>query len=86
MVFIVALLFNLIQGCRKGFGVDPVHEDPDDIDELESRGLLSRIGAMSGDRGRRQAERRGLLIPDNGSNYGSVRSTASGTGTRQPIP
>ncbi|KAG0242340.1 hypothetical protein B0O80DRAFT_494102 [Mortierella sp. GBAus27b] len=81
IVFVAALVFNLIQGCRKGFGVDPVHEDPEDIDDLESRGLLSAIGAISGDRGRRQAERRGLLIPEGGANYGSVRSIGSGTGT-----
>lgn len=73
LAFFLALGFNLIQGCRKGFGVEPVYSDTEeDVDDLESRGLLNSIGAMSADGGRRRAGRRGLLIP--GPSYGSLRT------------
>ncbi|KAF9111293.1 hypothetical protein BGX27_005132 [Mortierella sp. AM989] len=78
LMFLASLGFNLIQGCRKGFGVDPVHEDAEDVDDIESRGLLSAIGAMSADGGRRRAGRRGLLIP--GASYGSIQTAGLGTG------
>ncbi|KAG0000342.1 hypothetical protein BGZ79_006053 [Entomortierella chlamydospora] len=86
LMFLVSLLFNLIQGCRKGFGADPAEEDAEDADDIESRGLLSAIGAMSADGGRRRAGRRGLLIPV--PSYGSVQSSRGlGTGPgATPMP
>ncbi|KAF9348869.1 hypothetical protein BGX26_012757 [Mortierella sp. AD094] len=86
LMFLVSLVFNLIQGCRKGFGADPVPEDAEDADDIESRGLLSAIGAMSADGGRRRAGRRGLLIP--GPSYGSIQSSRGlGTGPgATPMP
>ncbi|KAF8975781.1 hypothetical protein BGZ46_008861 [Entomortierella lignicola] len=85
LTFIVSLVFNLIQGCRNGFGVDPVQEDPEDHDDIESRGLLSAIGAMSVDGGRRRAGRRGLLIP--GPSYGSIQNNGLGAGPgASPMP
>ncbi|ORZ07018.1 hypothetical protein BCR41DRAFT_360490 [Lobosporangium transversale] len=39
LVFVGALVFNLVQGCRHGFGVDPALEDGEDMDDIESRGL-----------------------------------------------
>ncbi|KAG9320772.1 hypothetical protein KVV02_003476 [Mortierella alpina] len=78
LVFITALVFNLIQGCRKGFGQELIHEDPEDLDDIEARGLLSAIGAMSVDGGRRRAGRRGLLIP--GQSYGSINTSGLGLG------
>ncbi|KAF9152991.1 hypothetical protein BG015_004316 [Linnemannia schmuckeri] len=78
LMFFLALGFNLIQGCRKGFGVEPVlSETEEDVDDIESRGLLSAIGAMSVDGGRRRAGRRGLLIP--GPSYGSLRTNNNGS-------
>jgi len=78
LMFITALVFNLVQGCRKGFGQELIHEDPDDLDDIEARGLLSAIGAMSADGGRRRAGRRGLLIP--GQSYGSINTSGLGLG------
>ncbi|KAF9958570.1 hypothetical protein BGZ70_009141 [Mortierella alpina] len=78
LAFITALVFNLVQGCRKGFGQELIHEDPDDLDDIEARGLLSAIGAMSADGGRRRAGRRGLLIP--GQSYGSINTSGLGLG------
>ncbi|KAI1316602.1 hypothetical protein EDD11_009727 [Mortierella claussenii] len=78
LMFISAFVFNLIQGFRSGFGADPVQEDAEDADDIESRGLLSAIGAMSADGGRRRAGRRGLLIP--GASYGSIQTNNLGTG------
>ncbi|KAF9129374.1 hypothetical protein BGW39_004214 [Mortierella sp. 14UC] len=73
LMFFLALGFNVIQGCRHGFGVEPIHSDTEeDVDNIESRGLLNAIGAMSADGGRRRAGRRGLLIP--GPSYGSIRN------------
>lgn len=78
LMFLLALGFNVIQGCRKGFGVEPVHSDTEeDVDDIESRGLLNAIGAMSADGGRRRAGRRGLLIP--GPSYGSLRTNNNGS-------
>ncbi|OAQ36123.1 hypothetical protein K457DRAFT_120267 [Linnemannia elongata AG-77] len=78
LAFFVALGFNLIQGCRKGFGVEPIYSDTEeDVDDMESRGLLNAIGAISADGGRRRAGRRGLLIP--GPSYGSLRSGNNGS-------
>ncbi|KAG0047621.1 hypothetical protein BGZ83_007350 [Gryganskiella cystojenkinii] len=74
LIFVAALGFNLIQGCRKGFGVDPLEDDPEDEDDIEARGLLSAIGGMSADGGRRRAGRRGLLIPGGGASYGSIHA------------
>ncbi|KAF9981259.1 hypothetical protein BGZ75_007480 [Mortierella antarctica] len=78
LMFITALVFNLVQGCRKGFGQELIHEDPEDLDDIEARGLLSAIGAMSADGGRRRAGRRGLLIP--GQSYGSINTSGLGLG------
>ncbi|KAF9278111.1 hypothetical protein BGZ68_008770 [Mortierella alpina] len=78
LMFLTALVFNLVQGCRKGFGQELVHEDPEDLDDIETRGLLSAIGAMSADGGRRRAGRRGLLIP--GQSYGSINTSGLGLG------
>ncbi|KAG0214659.1 hypothetical protein BGX28_001697 [Mortierella sp. GBA30] len=75
LMFITALMFNLIQGCRKGFGQEVVQDDPEDYDEIESRGLLSEIEA---DGGRRRAGRRGLLIP--GPSYGTIPTSGLGVG------
>ncbi|KAF9941716.1 hypothetical protein BGZ65_001950 [Modicella reniformis] len=87
VVFILAFVYNSIQGCRKGFGVDLVHEDPEDIDDIESRSLLGAIGAMSPDDGRRRAGRRGLLIPGGEASYGSIQSMGPGIGSRAtPMP
>ncbi|KAG0251233.1 hypothetical protein BG011_007748 [Mortierella polycephala] len=78
LTFVAALIFNLVKGCRKGFGVDLIEDDPEDVDDIESRSLLSAIGAMSAEGGRRRAGRRGLLIP--GPSYGSIRTTGLGDG------
>ncbi|KAF9296571.1 hypothetical protein BGZ74_010253 [Mortierella antarctica] len=78
IMFLFALLFNVIQGCRNGFGVDPIDESEDDEDDIEARGLLT---AMSADGGRRRADRRGLLIPGGGASYGSLQTqTGNGAG------
>lgn len=74
LIFVAALGFNLIQGCRKGFGADLLQDDPEDEDDIEARGLLSAIGGMSADGGRRRAGRRGLLIPGGGASYGSIHA------------
>ncbi|KAG0213304.1 hypothetical protein BGX33_002963 [Mortierella sp. NVP41] len=80
LVFFLTLGFNLIQGCRKGFGVEPVESDTEeDVDAIESRGLLNRIGAISAEGGRRRAGRRGLLIP--GPSYGSIQTNRSENGS-----
>ncbi|KAG0099204.1 hypothetical protein BGZ93_008688 [Podila epicladia] len=71
LMFLFALLFNVVQGCRNGFGVDPIDESEDDEDDIEARGLLN---AMSADGGRRRADRRGLLIPGGGASYGSLQT------------
>ncbi|KAG0234194.1 hypothetical protein BGW42_006832 [Actinomortierella wolfii] len=53
VVFLLALMFNLVQGCRKGFGVDPIDDDEsanlEDVsdDILERQGLLSPLGSGS---------------------------------------
>ncbi|KAF9951955.1 hypothetical protein BGZ72_006637 [Mortierella alpina] len=78
LMFITALVFNLVQGCRKGFGQELIRDDPEDLDDIEARGLLSAIGAMSADGGRRRAGRRGLLIP--GQSYGSINTSGLGLG------
>lgn len=88
-MFFLALGFNVIQGCRKGFGVEPIYSDTEeDVDEIESRGLLNAIDAMSADGGRRRAGRRGLLIP--GPSYGSLRTnnngSENGSTSSQPRP
>ncbi|KFH72202.1 hypothetical protein MVEG_02493 [Podila verticillata NRRL 6337] len=75
LMFLFALLFNIIQGCRNGFGVDPIDESEDDEDDIEVRGLLN---AMSADGGRRRADRRGLLIPGGGASYGSIQTQGNG--------
>ncbi|KAK3846295.1 MAG: hypothetical protein J3R72DRAFT_434559 [Linnemannia gamsii] len=73
LMFFLALGFNVTQGCRKGFGVEPIQSDTEeDVDDIESRGLMNAIGAMSADGGRRRAGRRGLLIP--GPSYGSIKT------------
>ncbi|KAF9337411.1 hypothetical protein BG006_004846 [Podila minutissima] len=78
LMFLFALLFNVVQGCRNGFGVDPIDESEDDEDDIEARGLLT---AMSADGGRRRADRRGLLIPGGGASYGSLQTqTGNGAG------
>ncbi|KAF9433477.1 hypothetical protein BGZ76_009412 [Entomortierella beljakovae] len=85
LMFFASFVFNLIRGCKKGFGVDLIQEDPEDADDIESRGLLSSIGAMGADGGRRRAGRRGLLIP--GASYGSIQTTGLGTGPgASPMP
>ncbi|KAF8937091.1 hypothetical protein BGZ58_003273 [Dissophora ornata] len=78
LTFLVALVFNLIRGCKYGFGVDPVHEDAEDVEDMESRRLLGDIEAINADGGRRRAGRRGLLIP--GASYGSIQTAGLGTG------
>ncbi|KAG0033904.1 hypothetical protein BGZ81_006925 [Podila clonocystis] len=77
LMFLFALLFNVVRGFRKGFGVDPIDESEDDEDDIEARGLLS---AISADGGRRRADRRGLLIPGGGASYGSLQPQGSGNG------
>ncbi|KAG0325351.1 hypothetical protein BG004_003244, partial [Podila humilis] len=84
LVFFFGLLFNLIRGCRVGFGVDPIDESAEDDDDIETRGLLN---ALSADGGRRRANRRGLLIPGGGASYGAVQppgSNHSGSGYAGP--
>ncbi|KAF9903004.1 hypothetical protein EC991_004300 [Linnemannia zychae] len=85
LMFFLALAFNVIQGCRHGFGVEPIHSDTEeDVDDIESRGLLNAIGAMSADGGRRRAGRRGLLIP--GPSYGSLRNNnGAGNGSASSL-
>ncbi|KAG0258282.1 hypothetical protein BG011_003396 [Mortierella polycephala] len=84
-VFLLALLFNLIQGCRRGFGVDPVDEaEVDDLDESEIRGLLSQRLDSENNR-RRMAGRRGLMsVGPRGRRqspgYGATRSGDNGDG------
>ncbi|KAF9352983.1 putative lysosomal cobalamin transporter [Mortierella sp. AD094] len=76
--FSLALIFNLIQGCRRGFSVDPLDEGDEDLEEIEARGLLS--GELNTEDGRRRARRRGLLAPgggqrneqENDQGYGAV--------------
>ncbi|KAG0273362.1 hypothetical protein BGZ95_010820 [Linnemannia exigua] len=73
LTFFLALGFNVMQGCRKGFGVEPIQSDTEeDVDDIESRGLMNTISAMSADGGRRRAGRRGLLIPE--PSYGSIKT------------
>ncbi|KAF9405468.1 hypothetical protein BGZ94_003530 [Podila epigama] len=79
LVFLLALLFNLVQGCRKGFGVDPLDESSDDDDDIETRGLLDSISA---DGARRRADRRGLLIPGGAASYGALRAPGPKKGFR----
>ncbi|KAG0019285.1 hypothetical protein BGZ80_006030 [Entomortierella chlamydospora] len=50
--FFLALVFNLIQGCRRGFSVDPLDEDDEDLEEIEATGLLS--GELDTEDGRRR--------------------------------
>ncbi|KAF9104572.1 hypothetical protein BGX27_010045, partial [Mortierella sp. AM989] len=63
-MFFLALLFNIIQGCRKGFSVDPLDEGDEDLEEIEARGLLS--GELNTEDGRRRVKRRGLLAQGGG--------------------
>ena len=57
--FLLALLINLVLGCRRGFEIDPLDEGDEDLEELETRGLLS--GRFDGEDARRRARRRGLI-------------------------
>ncbi|KAF9169290.1 hypothetical protein BGX20_010515, partial [Mortierella sp. AD010] len=51
--FFLALAFNLIQGCRRGFSIDPLGEDDEDLEEIEATGLLS--GELDTEDGRRRS-------------------------------
>ncbi|KAF9572158.1 hypothetical protein EC968_010244, partial [Mortierella alpina] len=57
--FLLALLINLVFGCRRGFEIDPLDEGEEDLEELETRGLLS--GRYDSEDARRRARRRGLI-------------------------
>ncbi|KAG9321715.1 hypothetical protein KVV02_006629 [Mortierella alpina] len=57
--FLLALVINLILGCRRGFEIDPLDEGEEDLEELETRGLLS--GSYDSEDARRRARRRGLI-------------------------
>ncbi|CAO3573022.1 unnamed protein product [Mortierella alpina] len=57
--FLLALLINLVLGCRRGFEIDPLDEGEEDLEELETRGLLS--GRYDSEDARRRARRRGLI-------------------------
>ncbi|KAF9578347.1 hypothetical protein BGW38_005899, partial [Lunasporangiospora selenospora] len=63
LAFLFALIWNLVRGFIKGFGVDPFEESAEDIDDLETRGLLSAIGAMSADSGRRRVGKERSVDP-----------------------
>ncbi|KAG0365795.1 hypothetical protein BC939DRAFT_165281 [Gamsiella multidivaricata] len=77
--FALALLFNFIQGCRQGFGVDPFETNDDDLDEMEARGLLS--GELNSEDGRRRVRRRGLLnIRDDAHEQAQDHRQAPGLG------
>ncbi|KAF9971963.1 hypothetical protein BGZ73_004996 [Actinomortierella ambigua] len=72
IVFFLALVFNLIQGCRHGFGVDPI--DDDDVRNMED--AIDDI-----------LERRGLLSPlareTTSAGSGTGQGVGSGTGARE---
>jgi len=68
-IVFLGLVFNLLQGCVRGFGVDPLSgADNDDLEELETRRLLS--GELDPEDGARRARRREMWIPDSGANQG----------------
>ncbi|KAG0255792.1 hypothetical protein DFQ27_006064 [Actinomortierella ambigua] len=83
IVFVLALLFNLIQGFRHGFGVDPIDEDDtlnwedasDDI--LERQGLLSPL-ASTGARTGTAAALGGPSSTSSGSGLGLGLGTGTG--------
>ncbi|KAI1315950.1 hypothetical protein EDD11_010588 [Mortierella claussenii] len=74
MMFLFALMYNVFQGCSRGFGVDPLDEDGDgdeDLEDMETRGLLSG-GAMRTEDGQRRVRRRGFI------NAGAVEGQGQG--------
>ncbi|KAF9272851.1 hypothetical protein BGZ68_002043 [Mortierella alpina] len=87
--FLLALLINLVLGCRRGFKIDPLDEGEEDLEELETRGLLS--GSYDSEDVRRRARRRGMIAAadaasadDHSPNHGQGqdRSPAYGASRR----
>ncbi|KAF9101111.1 putative lysosomal cobalamin transporter [Mortierella sp. GBA35] len=85
-MFFLALLYNLIHGCRYGFGEDPLGlggDDDDDLDleESEARGLLS--GDLRSEDARRRARRRGFINDHASSGNRGPNGAAAGNGSEQ---
>jgi len=87
-MFVFALVFNMLLGLCRGFGMDPLEEDgEEDLEDGETRRLLS--GDLEEADARRRARRRELTMPSIdpvvGHGQGSQRN-AQGYGQTPMVP